>query len=143
MFFLAGFDTSSTLLSFIAYELSVNTDIQQKLYDEVEETYRSLGGKTLNYDTVQKMKYMDMVVSETLRYWPPLPGVDRDCVKDYDYDDGQCKFKIEKGTFISIPIYGFHFDEKYWDNPKKFDPERFSDKDKDKITAGTYMPFGM
>lgn len=64
-------------------------------------------------------------------------------MKDYDYDDGQCKFKIEKGTFISIPIYGLHFDEKYWDNPTKFDPDRFSDDNKDKITPGTYLAFGV
>lgn len=62
LFFLAGFDTSSTLLSFVAYELSVNPDIQQKLYEEVLATHKSLDSNKLNYDTVQKMKYMDMVI---------------------------------------------------------------------------------
>lgn len=89
------------------------------------------------------MKYMDSFISETLRYWPPLAGTDRECVKDYDYDDGQCTFTIKKGTYISIPIYGLHFDEKYWENPTKFDPDRFNDENKDKITPGTYMPFGV
>lgn len=142
-FFLAGVDTSSTVLSLIVYELSKNADIQQKLYGEVQETYDNLGGKMLTYDVLQKMKYMDMVVSEVLRLWPPAPGLDRVCVKDYNYDDGQCKFKIEKGTTLIIPVRGLHFDEKYWENPNVFDPERFSDENKDSIVQGSYAPFGM
>jgi len=143
LFFLAGFDTSSTLLSFFAYELCINPDIQQKLYEEIQETHRILGGKKLSYDALQKMKYMDMCISETLRLWPPAPTTDRVCVKDYYHDDGQCKFKIEKDTVLTIPIVGFHRDDKYWDNPMKFNPERFSDENKDKIIPGTYMPFGV
>lgn len=143
LFFLAGFDTSSTLLSFVAYELCINPDIQQKLYEEVEATHKSLSGKTLTYDAIQKMKYMDMVISETLRLWPPAPGTDRVCVKDYYHDDGQCKFKIEKETVLTIPIVALHHDEKYWNEPKKFIPERFSDDNKDKITPGAYLPFGL
>jgi len=143
LFFLAGFDTSSTLAAFCAYELSVNPDMQLKLYEEVEKTNKSLGGKKLSYEAVQKMKYMDMFISETLRLWPPAPGTDRVCVKDYYHDDGQCKFKVEKDTVLTIPLVGLHYDEKYWDDPMKFNPDRFSDENKDKIIPGTYMPFGV
>lgn len=143
LFFIAGFDTSSTLLSFLAYELCTNPDIQQKLYEEIEETHRSLGGKKLTYEAVQNMKYLDMIISETLRLWPPAASTDRLCVKDYNYDDGQCKFTIEKGTVLWIPIVGLHLDEKYWENPTKFNPERFSDENKNNITPGTYCPFGV
>lgn len=89
------------------------------------------------------MKYMDMVISETLRLWPAAPATDRFCVKDYNYDDGQIKFQVDKGTALSIPIVSLHHDEKYWNNPKKFNPERFSDDNKDMIVPGTYMPFGV
>lgn len=143
LFFLAGFDTSSTLLSFLSHELTVNPDIQQKLYEEIKETNDSLNGQRLTYDTLQKMKYLDACISETLRHWPPAAMTDRLCVKDYDYDDGQVKFKIEKGTYFFIPIYGFHHDEKYWTNPQVFDPERFSDENKQNINTGAYMPFGV
>ncbi len=86
---------------------------------------------------------MDMVISETLRLWPPAPGTDRLCVKDYQYDDGQLKFKLDKGTVLSLPFVSLQHDEKYWDNPKKFNPDRFSDENKDKIVPGTYLPFGV
>ncbi|KAJ6640760.1 putative cytochrome P450 9f2 [Pseudolycoriella hygida] len=143
LFFLAGFDTSSTLLSFLSYELTVNPQIQQKLYEEIQETYRNLNGKRLTYDALQKMKYLDACICETLRHWPPAALTDRMCNKDYDYDDGQISVKIKKGTYFFIPIYGFHHDEKYWPNPEVFDPERFSDENKDKINLGAYLPFGI
>lgn len=143
LFFLAGFDTVATVLSFLIYELSINPDAQQKLYDEINETNKVLDGKRITYDAIQKMKYMDMVLSETLRLWPPSVAIDRVCGKDYNYDDGQCKFTIEKGTSINISICSLHLDENYWPNPTKFDPLRFSDDHKDSITPGTYLPFGV
>lgn len=142
LFFLAGFDTVATLLSFLVYELSIGPDVQQTLYEEIKETHKALDGQRLTYDVIQKMKYMDMVISETLRLWPPAVATDRVCVKDYNYDDGQCKFTIEKGTALNIPICSLHMDEKYWTNPTKFDPLRFSEENKDSITPGTYLPFG-
>lgn len=143
LFFAAGFDTSSTLLSFVAHELAVNPDIQQKLYEEVCEVEKTLNGKQLPYDILQKMKYIDCVISETLRHWPPAPMTDRVCVKDYEYDDGETKFTFEKGMAFWIPIYSLHHDEKYFPNPNKFDPERFNDNNKDNILPGTFIPFGI
>lgn len=62
MFFFAGFETVSTLMSFMAYELAVNTEVQNLLREEIIETLTETGGK-LTYDAIMKMKYMDMVVS--------------------------------------------------------------------------------
>lgn len=67
IFFLAGFDTVSTTMSLIAYELAVNPDVQEKLIKELDETKRLLDGGDITYDHLQKMKYMDQVISETLR----------------------------------------------------------------------------
>ena len=53
----------------MAYELTVNSDIQDKLYNEIKDMNDSLGGKTINYDQIQGMKYLDQVVCETLRKW--------------------------------------------------------------------------
>ncbi|XP_037040680.1 probable cytochrome P450 9f2 [Bradysia coprophila] len=143
LFFLAGFDTSSSMLSFLSHELTMNPDIQQKLYDEVRQTFDNLNGQRLTYDALQKMKYMDACISEGLRHWPPAATTDRRCVKDYDYDDGQVNFKITKGQYFVIPIYGLHHDEKYWPNPYVFDPERFSEENRHTVNTGAYIPFGL
>uniref|UniRef100_A0A336ME61 CSON014165 protein n=1 Tax=Culicoides sonorensis TaxID=179676 RepID=A0A336ME61_CULSO len=144
IFFLAGFETSSTAMSFVAYELAVNKDVQEKLIDEIDQVSSDLSGKKLTYDTLQKMKYIDMVVTESLRKWAPAEITDRVCVKDYKMknDQGQ-EFTIKKDQNVWFPISGFHYDPKYFENPEKFDPERFSDENKDKINPAAYMPFGV
>lgn len=144
LFFVAGFDTSSNLLTFVAYELLANPDVQQTLYEEIKATHESRQGKRLDYDALQKMKYMDQVITETLRKWPPVPMVDRICVKDYSYDDGDgLRLNIAKGTPVNIPIYCIQHDPKYYANPEKFDPERFSEDNKDHIVPGSFIPFGV
>lgn len=50
--------------------------------------------------------------------------------------------KIELGTKITIPISSLHYDEKYFPNPEKYDPERFSEENKESIQKFTYLPFG-
>ncbi|XP_055624245.1 probable cytochrome P450 9f2 [Toxorhynchites rutilus septentrionalis] len=143
IFFFAGFDTVSTGMMFMSYELALNPDIQQKLYEEIQETNTRLQGESLSYDVLQKMKYLDMVVSETLRLWP-VPAVDRQCVRDYTLDDGEgLKFTIDEGACVWIPVYGIHRDPKYYPNPNKFDPERFNDTNRANINMDAYLPFGV
>ncbi|EAT41565.2 AAEL006795-PA [Aedes aegypti] len=144
IFFSAGFETVSTTLSFVAYELARNDDVQSRLYEEILETNRSLDGKILSYEALQAMPYMDMVVSETMRLWPIGTIVDRLCVKDYVYDDGQgCRFTIEKGRSVMGSVIGMHHDPKYYPQPEKFDPERFSAENRRNINPDTYLPFGI
>lgn len=143
IFFLAGLDTVSTALSLLAYELALNEEVQQKLHGEIILVQKSLKGETIDYDTLQKMKYMDMVVSETLRKWPPVPVADRICIGDYTLNDGDgLKFTIEKDTCLWIPIQGIHRDAQYFPNPEKFDPERFNEINRAQISPGSYLPFG-
>uniref|UniRef100_A0A1B0CWX5 Cytochrome n=1 Tax=Lutzomyia longipalpis TaxID=7200 RepID=A0A1B0CWX5_LUTLO len=99
IFFLAGFDTSSTVLSFATYELAKSPEIQEKLYEEAKVFHDELNGKPLKYETLQKMKYLDMVVSEALRMWPPAPATDRS------------RFALmEVKAMIFYLIVNFHFD---------------------------------
>ena len=97
----------------------------------------------MTYEHVQGMKYMDMVVSETLRKWPAAPVVDRNCTKPFtlEYDDKKIDFEIGRNFYV--PIYAIHHDPLYYENPEKFDPERFSDENKDKLANVLYAPFGI
>lgn len=70
LFFLAGFTGLSTTLCFLYHELAVNLDIQERLHEEIHETNEKLNGKPVTFESLQKMSYLDMVVSETLRKWP-------------------------------------------------------------------------
>lgn len=143
LFFLAGFETVSAALTFASYEIMASPEVQQKLYDEIKEASDRLKGKRISYDELQKLKYSDQFISEVLRKWPPAFQVERMCGKNYQYEDDQRTFTIEKGQSVFIPIYGLHHDERYFPQPNQFDPERFSDENKSKIVPCSYLPFGV
>lgn len=127
----------------MAHELAVNPDIQSKLYNEISDVKKSLGDKKITYEILQKMTYMDMVVSETLRRWSLSPASDRVVNKPYILEDGRGKkIQLNTGDGIWISTAGLHSDPKYFPNPRSFDPERFSQENIHKIITGTYMPFG-
>ncbi|KAI8046838.1 hypothetical protein M5D96_003052 [Drosophila gunungcola] len=73
--------TSAVLMCFTAHELMENEDVQQKLYEEVQQVDADLEGKELTYEAIMGMKYLDQVVSEVLRKWPAAIAVDRECNK--------------------------------------------------------------
>lgn len=144
IFLAGGFEATSNVLMFASYELMTNPDVQQKLYNEVVAMDQQLGGKRINYDEIQKMKYLDQVVSETLRKWPPAGSLDRVCGRDYVLRvNDTLTVNMEKGSICLLPIYGIHNDPKYFPEPEKFDPERFSDENKGNIVSGSYAPFGV
>lgn len=144
IFFLAGFDTISTGLSFGLYEIAVNPDVQNRLRKEIQEAHKANNG-ILSYDSLLKLKYLDNVFSETLRKWPPVPMIDRVCTKPFTIKP---KYTNEKPVEIRLndsfilPIFALHRDPKYFPEPEKFNPERFSDENKDNIVPYSYIPFG-
>lgn len=143
LFFFAGFETTATMMAFAAIELMQNPDCQDKLRQEIFEVLEGLDGKPLTYEALHGMKYMDMVISETLRRWPPAVVADRQCNKDFTYKDNDIELTIKSGQTVWIPIVGYHMDEQYFADPLKFDPERFSDENKGNIKPFTYLPFGV
>jgi cytochrome P450 family 9 len=143
--FLGGFETTATLMQVISYELARNLEVQQTLIDEVDEMLENLNGKTISYDQLNSMKFLEMVVNETLRKWPSFRSLNRNCNKDYKLVDDETgeSFLIKKGTDIYIPFSVIQMDPKYFPNPEKFGPYRFSDENKGNFQSGTYLPFGM
>ncbi|CAG9854551.1 unnamed protein product [Phyllotreta striolata] len=145
VFIIAGFDSNTTLAAFMSYELAVQPDIQDKLRKEIRDTFKKVGGN-LTYEALNKMKYMDMVISETMRKWLNFTVTDRLCTKTYVIEPqtaNETALTLEPGTRIWFPIHAIHNDPEYYEDPDKFDPERFSDENKSKINISTYFPFGI
>ncbi|KAJ8729800.1 hypothetical protein PYW07_016838 [Mythimna separata] len=146
LFLFGGFDTVSTTMSFLLYELAVNPDVQDRLAQEIREHDAKNGGK-MDSNTVQDLMYLDMVVSEILRLWPAVVVADRRCVKDYNFGRPNSQATkdliIKKGEAVVISPWSFHRDPKFYPEPGKFDPDRFSPENRDKITPFTYIPFGI
>lgn len=142
-FFFGGIETTTTMLCFAIYETSLNPDIQRKLLQEIDAVQEELGNSKLTYESIQKMKYMDMVVTETLRKWPPFGVLTRRCNKQYvmENSDGT-KVTLEKGAHVQFSIHSIQRDPQYYPDPMRFDPERFSEENRHQINQDTYLPFG-
>lgn len=144
IFFLAGFDTVSTAMCFVGHLLAVNPEVQETLIREIDDLKEELDGKLPTYENIQNMEYLDMVVSECLRMWTPATIIDRQCNKPFVIEDHDGnKIQINKGDGLLVPVHAIHHDAKYFPNPEKFDPERFSKANRDNILPFTYSPFGI
>lgn len=86
------------------------------------------------------MPYLDMVVKEALRKYPPLPILDREALDDYKIPNSN--LTLPKGTPVYISLYGLHYDPEYFPEPQKFIPERFTSEAKEERRSGVYLPFG-
>ncbi|ETN58141.1 cytochrome P450 11A1, mitochondrial [Anopheles darlingi] len=139
IFFLAGFETSSTTMNFCLYELVKHPDIQERLRNEINAAIEANGGQ-LTYDVVMNIQYLDHVINETLRKYPPLETITR--APERDYTVPGTTHVIPKGAMIQIPIYGLHHDPDYYPNPERFDPERFTPEEVKKRPAYVFLPFG-
>ncbi|XP_043249762.1 cytochrome P450 6k1-like [Colletes gigas] len=139
IFFSAGFETSSTTISFTLYELAVQRDVQTTLRKEIQEALAKTDGK-ISYEMITTLPYLDMVVSETLRKYPPLAFLDRICNQNYKVPNSD--LVIEKGTPIFIPMLGLHYDPEFYPDPDKYDPLRFTDENKKNRPNFSYLPFG-
>ncbi|KAI4460043.1 cytochrome p450 [Holotrichia oblita] len=139
VFFIAGFETSSTLMSFALLELAQNQDVQDRLREEVREVLESSKGE-LTYEVVWEMNYLSMVINETLRKYPPLSILTRECTKDYRVPD--TNIIIHKGDLVLIPVKGIQYDPEFYPDPHKFDPLRFTEQNKNKRHPFSFLPFG-
>jgi len=121
--FLAGFDTVSNAASLVLYFLAKNPDLQEKLYQEIQEAVDTSGSNQFDYATIMGMSYMEKFFQESLRMYP-MTHLDRS--SDTDYKIPGTEIVIPKGIFVRWPATAVVKDEKYFPNPEVFDPENFS-----------------
>ncbi|CAL1286966.1 unnamed protein product [Larinioides sclopetarius] len=133
IFLVAGFETTANALSFTIDLLIKHPDIQERLYQEIADARND------EYDTIQSLQYLDQVINESLRIYPPATlFTSRKCNMDYRVGS----ITIPKGTAVVVPVWDIHHDPNLWPNPSKFDPERFSPANKASLNTMAYMPFG-
>jgi len=136
----AGYDTTGMTLSYLAYELSKNPEVQEKLQEEIDQAFEESGGEFPDYNVIQSLPYLDMVVYETLRKNPPVGVNFREATKDYTLPGTDIVLKT--GDMISYNARGLHFDPEHWTNPTEFYPEHFSKEEKANRNPYAFQAFG-
>lgn len=128
----------------MAHSIATNPEVQEKLHEEVENLEDTLNGRSPAYEDIQKLTYLDMVLSETLRMYPPVPNLDRHCnQKTIIVDTDGTEVELQPGDGVFFPVSCIHADPNYYPEPEKFIPERFSHENRDNIKPFSYLPFGV
>lgn len=117
-------ETISTALIHVLLKLAIHQDVQAKLYEEIIGTFPD---EKIAYDDIGKSKYLDAVVSETLRIHPAINRLFRICVGDTDFGE----FKVNKGQLVGVSVYNIHHNPALFPEPDKFRPERFVNNEVD------------
>ncbi|XP_046555167.1 cytochrome P450 3A4-like [Haliotis rubra] len=121
LFFIAGYETTASTLTFASYNLAMNPDAQEKAYNEIKEM---LGNEEPSYDNIGNLKYLDNVITETLRLYSPVVALHRRASENIQIKD----LTIYEGQTVFVPAFALHRDPKLFKDPDSFKPERHDEK---------------
>lgn len=127
-------ETVSNALIHVLLELSLNPDIQEKLYEDLMRCYPT---DDISYEDIGKSKYLDNVIKENIRMHLALNRVFRVAIDDHDFGE----FKVTKGQTVGVSIYNIHHNPEIFPDPYTFKPDRFENGEVDENTL--YMPFSI
>jgi cytochrome P450 len=134
--FEAGHETTAVAMTFTWYLLSQHPEVVARLHAELDAV---LGGRTPTAEDVPNLPYTRQVIEEAMRLYPPAPAVTgRRAIAD----DEICGHKVSAGDRIMISTWVLHRHRTLWDNPMRFDPDRFSPARSEGRPRFAYMPFG-
>lgn len=147
VFLLAGFDTTSTTLSYSFYILATHSEELKKLQNEID---KHLGGNIettetpdeadfINYETINELEYLDLFLKEVLRMYPPASfTINRRCTNPIKIKGIQ----FSKGLTVAVDVLSLHYDQKYWgpEDTQKFYPLRHLPEYK--RNPACFLPFG-
>ncbi len=142
--FLAGHETTANALTWTLYLLSCNPKIESKILDEIytilkEKEDDEGNRKIITVDDLTRLKYTEKVLMESMRLYPPSWAIGRQTIQDYSLNE---KYSIPSGSVIIMSQYLMHHDVRYFSDPEKFIPERWSLEFKTSMPRFCYFPFG-
>jgi cytochrome P450 len=132
---LAGHETTANALTWTWYLLSQNPDAEQRLHTEVD---RVLEGRRPTVDDIPRLPYVERVVTEAMRLYPPAWVIGRRAIADYQLGD----YLVPARSLLFMSPYVTHRDSRYFTNPERFDPDRWTQAFKADLHPFAYFPFG-
>lgn len=132
---MAAHDTTASTLCSMIYELAKHPEWQHRIREEMQ----AIGEDELDFDDAHRLEGTSLVLRETLRRYPPLPVIPRMAERDFDF----AGYHVPAGAMVIIsPIFTHHMPE-WWDDPWRFDPDRFGQKRAEhERHSHHFIPFG-
>jgi len=132
---LAGHDTTALTLTYTWYLLSEHPAVERRLHEEVDAV---LDGERPTGEHVQSFDYLERVIKEAMRLYPPVYTIFREPQVDVEL----AGYEIDAGTTLMLPQWGVHRSERFWDDPETFDPDRWRAERVKERPRFAYFPFG-
>ena len=133
--FLAGYETTANALAWTFRLLGEHPEVEQRVLAEVDTV---LGGRIATMDDAPRLKYVEMVLAESMRLYPPAWAQVRQALRDFQLGE----FFLPAGTTVIMSQWIMHRDDSFFPDPLRFDPERFSSEAKAGRPKFAYFPFG-
>lgn len=133
--FLAGHETTANALTWTWYLLSQNPAVEEKLHEEID---RVLAGRLPAFEDVAQLKYTEMVLAESMRLYPPAWAMGRLAIVETEI----AGYIIPRRSLVLMSQYVIHRDARYFPEPLKFDPERWTATARESRPQFSYFPFG-
>src|SRR6188472_3376807 len=142
--FLAGHETTANALTWTLYLLSCHPEDESKIVAELEPIIREkedrkINKKVVTFEDSSRLKYTEKVLMESMRLYPPSWAIGRQAIKDYILNE---KYSLPSGSVVIMSQYLMHHDVRYFSDPEKFVPERWSLKFRTSMPRFSYFPFG-
>jgi cytochrome P450 len=133
--FVAGHETTANAMAWLLYLVSQHSAVEERLLADIEAHWPEGG---LTYENIGAFAYVRQVVEESLRVYPTIWSVGRSCTEA----DELGGHHIPVGMNVVVPIFHLHWDKRFWPEPRKFDPSRFTPERRPPADSMTYLPFG-
>jgi cytochrome P450 len=133
--FLAGFETVANALAWTWMLLGQNPEAEARLHAELDGV---LGGRLPTLEDIPRLEYTGMVLSESMRLYPPAWAMGREVLEDVPIGP----YRLRKGTMVFFSQYIVHRDPRWFQEPERFRPERFTAAAKSERPRFAYFPFG-
>lgn len=133
--FLAGHETTANALGWTWYLLAQHPDVADRLHAELD---RVLAGRPPTLDDVPALAYTRNVIEEAIRLYPPAYVIDRAVASDLEIE----RYRIPAGSTIFLSPYLTHRDPRWYPDPERFDPDRWTPEARSARPKFSYFPFG-
>ncbi|MDQ2856785.1 MAG: cytochrome P450, partial [Acidobacteriota bacterium] len=133
--FLAGHETTANALTWTWYLLSQNPEVESRLHAELDEV---LSDRLPTVEDAGRLPYTEMVLTESMRLYPPAWALGRMALNDFEIGG----YRIPKRSLVLMSQYVMHRDSRYFPDPDRFDPTRWTTEARETRPQFSYFPFG-